>query len=69
LAGFKILNGDNLFCFYSDQPVLKKPESLKPTSLRWCEIVSSASFGTKDKITVRLYNQSFYAPVSCLGSE
>lgn len=36
---------------------------------RWREIVSRASFGTKDKITVRLYNQSFRTPVSCLCSE
>ncbi len=31
--------------------------------------VSRASFGTKDKITIRLYNQSFHTPVSCLVSE
>jgi hypothetical protein len=36
---------------------------------RWREIVSRASFGTKDKITARLFNQSFRTPVSCLGSE
>ena len=35
----------------------------------WREIVSRASFGTKDKITVRLFNQSFHTPVSCFGSE
>jgi hypothetical protein len=38
-------------------------------NLRWREIASRASFGTKDKITVRLYNHSFRTPVSCLGSE
>jgi len=34
----------------------------------WREIVSRASFETIAPITIRLYNQSFDAPVSCIDS-